>query len=64
MSQFEYRKSSYSNGSIECVEIALNRPGTVAVRDSKDPHSPILHFSPTAWQTFCSAVSRREFDVA
>ncbi|TNH25477.1 DUF397 domain-containing protein [Micromonospora orduensis] len=51
-----WRKStrSGSNGG-ECVEVADNLPGIVAVRDSKDPHGPALTFSPTAWANFvCS----------
>ncbi|MCG5465067.1 DUF397 domain-containing protein [Micromonospora sp. MED01] len=48
-----WRKStrSGSNGG-ECVEVADNLPGIVAVRDSKDPHGPALTFSPTAWASF------------
>jgi hypothetical protein len=44
-----WRKSSYSgNGGSDCVEVAT-RPGTVAVRDSKDPHGPVLTLTPDAW---------------
>lgn len=32
---------------------------TVAVRDSKDPHGPVLFFSSTAWATFTSAPPQR-----
>ncbi|WP_433130306.1 DUF397 domain-containing protein [Micromonospora sp. CA-240977] len=48
-----WRKStrSGSNGG-ECVEVADNLPGIVAVRDSKDPHGPALTFTPTAWAAF------------
>ncbi|MET8527643.1 DUF397 domain-containing protein [Micromonospora sp. NPDC005172] len=48
-----WRKStrSGSNGG-ECVEVAVNLPGVVAVRDSKDPHGPALTFAPAAWATF------------
>ncbi|MET8041788.1 DUF397 domain-containing protein [Micromonospora sp. NPDC005215] len=48
-----WRKStrSGSNGG-ECVEVADNLPGIVAIRDSKDPHGPALTFSPTAWVSF------------
>ena len=53
MTQFEFVKSSYSspNGG-ECIEVALNRPGTVAIRDSKDPEGPVLLFTPSAWTAF------------
>jgi hypothetical protein len=44
----KWRKSSYSgsNGG-ECVEVA-GLPGVVAVRDSKDPHGPVLLMTPKA----------------
>ncbi|MGW6011288.1 DUF397 domain-containing protein [Streptomyces sp. NPDC055210] len=48
-------KSSYSTFSGECVEVALNNPHTVTVRDSKTPDGPILHLSPTAWAEFTAA---------
>ncbi|MCX5069648.1 DUF397 domain-containing protein [Micromonospora lupini] len=49
----QWRKStrSGSNGG-DCVEVADNLTGIVAVRDSKDPHGPILTFAPTAWASF------------
>ena len=37
---------SSANGG-DCVEVADNLPGLVAVRDSKDRTGPILTFSPT-----------------
>jgi hypothetical protein len=49
----QWRKSTRSgdnNGN--CVEVADNLPGLVAVRDSKDPSGPALTFSPTAWTHF------------
>ena len=42
---------SGSNGG-DCVEVADNLPGFVAVRDSKDRSGPTLTFSPTAWAGF------------
>jgi hypothetical protein len=47
-----WRKSSFSgdNGG-ECVEVATC-PGTVHVRDSKDPQGPALAFTPEAWTAF------------
>lgn len=46
-----WRKSTYSNGSSSCIETAT-RPGTVAVRDSKDPVGPQLAISTASWLAF------------
>ena len=52
-----WRKSSYSgNGGSDCVEVAPISPGTVAVRDSKDPHGPVLAVAPAEWRAFISGV--------
>lgn len=55
-----WRKStrSSSNGG-DCVEVADNLPGIVAVRDSKDPAGPALIFPPTAWVAFVGQVTER-----
>ncbi|MFH9040113.1 DUF397 domain-containing protein [Streptomyces sp. NPDC017966] len=59
MSEFVFVKSSYSNTSGECVEVALNVPGTVAVRDSKNSgDGPILRLAPRAWARFAGALGR------
>ncbi|WP_149825762.1 DUF397 domain-containing protein [Streptomyces tailanensis] len=54
MAEFDFVKSSYSGGDAgqQCVEVARNIPGTVAVRDSKDPDGPILRLTPGAWAAF------------
>ncbi|MFE3139245.1 DUF397 domain-containing protein [Streptomyces scopuliridis] len=54
MDSFDFRKSRYSSGDPhgECVEVALNVPGTVAVRDSKRQTGPILRVTPAAWDAF------------
>ena len=41
--------SSYSANSGDCVQVART-PEDVAVRDSKDPHGPVLRVSRTAWR--------------
>ncbi|MFC0005821.1 DUF397 domain-containing protein [Micromonospora siamensis] len=53
-----WRKSSRSGDEGACVEMAL-LPGTVAVRDSKDPAGPALLFAPAAWVAFADAPPRR-----
>lgn len=48
-----WRKSSYSQPSdSQCVEARVGGPNTVAVRDSKDPTGPQLHFNASAWSAF------------
>lgn len=59
-----WRKSSYSGGSQNCVEVAGGLPGAVGVRDSKDPAGPALAVSPGAWRAFTAAVKGGEFDHA
>lgn len=55
-----WRKSTRSgtNGG-NCVEVADNLSGVVAVRDSKDPTGPVLSFGPEAWRAFVSLVARQ-----
>ncbi|MFF9277835.1 DUF397 domain-containing protein [Streptomyces griseosporeus] len=47
----EWCKSSYSDGEGECLEIAPT-PRTIHIRDSKNPATPHLTVSPTAWAAF------------
>lgn len=50
----EFGKSTCSSGDAhgECVEVARNVPGAVAVRDSKDAGGAILRLGPSAWAVF------------
>lgn len=51
----EWRKSSYSNASQNCVEVA-DLPGATAVRDSKHPEKGYLEFPAVEWRAFLDAV--------
>ncbi|GII65272.1 hypothetical protein Skr01_53570 [Sphaerisporangium krabiense] len=57
LSGAQWRKSSRSgsNGA-QCVEVALNLAGVVAVRDSKNPGGPALVFDPHEWRSFVASV--------
>jgi len=59
LSRAVWQKSSYSGGNGgQCVEVARNLPGIVAVRDSKDPDGPVIDVSPRAWIEFTEHVKR------
>ena len=52
LSRAEWRKSSFSSQSGNCVEVARNLPELVAVRDSKEPDGAKLVVSRETWQGF------------
>lgn len=56
LSRAEWHKSSRSGQNGNCVEVARNLRGLVAVRDSKHPTRPALLASPDAWRTFTRAI--------
>ncbi|WBB59080.1 DUF397 domain-containing protein [Streptomyces sp. WMMC500] len=56
MNELAWFKSSYSSvQGGDCIEIAPS-PDTIHVRDSKDPHGPVLRFTPEAWTEFIALV--------
>ena len=57
----EWRKSSYSSNGGDCVEVARNLPGIVAVRDSKDAEGRALVFTVDQWRAFLSATRAGDF---
>lgn len=63
LSQAAWRKSSYSGANGDCVEVAGNLPGVVAVRDSKDRGGPALVFSRAEWDAFLSGAKDGEFGL-
>jgi len=48
-----WRKSSYSSSTGQnCVEVATNLSGMVAIRDSKNPDGPRLLIPDAEWRAF------------
>ncbi|MFH8555052.1 DUF397 domain-containing protein [Streptomyces celluloflavus] len=59
-------KSSYSGSGGSCVEWApasTSSTGAVPVRDSKDPHGPVLTIAPAAWSAFVGGVKAGELSA-
>ena len=60
MSRYEWRKPTRSGAQGDnCVEVATNVAGVVAVRDSKDPDGPVLEVPPAQWREFLADCGRR-----
>lgn len=58
-----WRKSTYSGGQGECLEIADGLPpcSPVPVRDSKRPDGPHLLFSAPVWAAFVDALKAARY---
>lgn len=53
LSHARWRKSARSGSSGgQCVEVTMDSPGMVGVRDSKDPGGPVVMVSSEAWRAF------------
>jgi len=68
MANFEqaaWRKSSRSNGNggANCVEVEVVDE-RVGVRDSKDPHGPVLQFTAVDWESFVDGAKLDSFERA
>ncbi|MFB9907991.1 DUF397 domain-containing protein [Allokutzneria oryzae] len=55
LSGSEWRKSSYSGGGNDCVEVAYTATA-VGVRDSKNPAAGTLVFTENQWHGFLTGV--------
>ena len=62
-SSYNWRKSSRSYGSGECVEIAASSIKLIHVRDSKNVPGTVLTFSSTQWNAFVANVRRGNSDA-
>lgn len=60
--RLQWRKSSYSVGNGECVEVACAL-GWVFVHDSKLSAGPVLFFTAKAWRYFIATIKSFDFDV-
>jgi hypothetical protein len=59
-----WHKSTRSGGNGgDCVEVAVNLTGIVAVRDSKDRTGGTLVFTPSQWAVFLDGVRAGDFDL-
>jgi hypothetical protein len=57
-----WRKSTVSNPSGNCVELAELADGMVAVRNSREPAGPVLIYTRAEIAAFIQGVHRGEFD--
>ncbi|MFJ6723403.1 DUF397 domain-containing protein [Streptomyces sp. NPDC091281] len=63
LSRATWRRSSYSSGNGQCVEVAFAH-GTVAVRDSKNTSGPSLAVPSSAFDALVQGISDGAFDTA
>jgi hypothetical protein len=57
-----WRKSTWSNPSGNCVEVAALPNGGIAVRDSRHPSGPALVYSRAQISAFLAGVKDGQFD--
>ncbi|WP_035845675.1 DUF397 domain-containing protein [Kitasatospora azatica] len=62
MSNDQWRKSSYSDGGGDCIEVADGQfTDLVPVRDSKDPSGPVLAFPTASFAAFVASIKAGAF---
>lgn len=57
-----WRKSTASNPSGNCVELAALSDGEIAMRNSRDPSGPVLVYTRAEIAAFLAGARRGEFD--
>ena len=57
-----WRKSSASNPSGDCIEVAALDSGAIAVRNSRDPQGPALVYTRAEIDAFIKGAKDGEFD--
>jgi hypothetical protein len=61
LSNLSWRKSRRSGALGNCVELAPLADGVIAVRDSRQPHGPVLVYSRAKLATFLAGAKDGEF---
>jgi hypothetical protein len=61
MSETAWIKASASSGNGECVEMRTH-DDMIEVRDSKDPHGPVLRFRAAEFAAWLDSARSGEFD--
>jgi hypothetical protein len=56
-----WRKAQSSVGNGACVELAP-ADDMIAIRDSKDPHGPVLRYTAAEFRAFLDGAKNGEFD--
>jgi hypothetical protein len=62
LSGLVWQKSRRSNPSGNCVEMAELPDGDIAIRNSRDPHGPVLVYSRAEIEAFIGGAKDGDFD--
>ena len=61
MEELKFKKSSFSQRSMRCVDVAISK-NRVVVRNSKK-HIPVVEFTHEEWEAFLLGVKNNEFEI-